>query len=209
MKKFIAIAVAITIAFTMCVCAVVSADEIESVTEASTEAPTEEVTEAQTEDHAEDPAEAEAVEIVEDTAEDPTEVSTEEATEPTHEVYSETVDAERIAENPAEAPPEEPTEENYNCYDPDQDMGIGMYNPYMYCPVAPVYNHRFGFGYIDEGVYLFDEVGHCWGINNPDLHSGAVGFIYDTRGTDNITDDAVVLIMADWPNWIEEAICSD
>ena len=198
MKKFIAIAVAITIAFTMCVCAVVSADEIDTATEEPIEEPTEEVTEAQTEPQTEEPTEAETVE---ETTEETTEVPTEEATEPTTEVYAETVKA--------EAPPEEPTEENYNCYDPDQDMGIGMYNPYMYCPVAPVYNHRFGFGYIDEGVYLFDEVGHCWGINNPDLHSGAVGFIYDTRGTDNITDDAVVLIMADWPNWIEEAICSD
>ena len=73
----------------------------------------------------------------------------------------------------------------------------------MYCAVSPVSNHKFGFGWIDEGYILFDEDGHCWRIDNPDLHSGAVGFIYDTCGTDDLTDDVVALIFADAPIIIE------
>lgn len=195
MKKIIVI----TLAIIMLLALNGSAAEIET-----TEAPTEEVTEAQTEIQAEEPTEdptevpteAEAVEIVEETAEDPTEVTTEEEVV---EVVEDAVESPAKIENHTEAP----TAETYIGYDPDQDMGIGMYNPYMYCAVAPVKNHKFGFGYIDEGCYLFDETGHCWAIDNPDLHSGMVGFVYDNRGTDDITDDEVVLIMVDWPVIIE------
>lgn len=195
MKKFIniiAVAVAIALVLAMCVCAVVSADEIESVTAAPTEEVIEEVTEPQTEEATEATTEAEAVEIVEETTEESTEAPTEEATEPTAEVYADTVGAEC------------PTEETADYFDPYEDKGIGMYNPWMYCAVAPVSNHRAGFGWIDEGYILFDEAGHCWRIDNPDLHSGAVGFIYDSCGTDDLTDDVLVLIMIDYPAWIEE-----
>ena len=191
MKKFIAIAVAITMLLAMCVCAVVSADEIDIVTEE----PTEEITEAQTEPQTEEATEAETVE---ETTEEPTEVPTEEATEPTPEVYAETVEAEC------------PTEEATADYcDPYEDKGIGMYNPWMYCAVSPVSNHRAGFGWIDEGYILFDEIGHCWQIDNPDLHSGMVGIVYDTRGTDDITDDVLVLILADTPIIIEAIMEGD
>ena len=174
MKKI----VVITLAIIMLLSLNGSAAEIET-----TEAPTEEVTEAQTEIQTEaateDPTEAEAVETVE--------------------VVEDAVESPAKIENHTEAP----TAETYIGYDPDQDMGIGMYNPYMYCAVAPVNNHKFGFGYIDEGYYLFDEMGHCWAIDNPDLHSGEVTICYDTRGTEDITDDVLVLIMVDCPIIIE------
>lgn len=201
MKKIInfgTIAVAIAMVLAMCVCAVASAAEIDTTAEAYTEEVTEAQTEPQTEAATEDPTEAEtveAVEIVEETAEEVTEGTTEDATEPTHEAHSKTVKA--------ECPTEEPTAETADYYDPYEDKGIGMYNPWMYCAVSPVSNHKFGFGWIDEGYILFDESGHCWRIDNPDLHSGMVGFAYDTRGTDDITDDEVVLIMVDWPVTIE------
>lgn len=139
----------------------------------------------------------------EEATEDITEVPTDEATEPTTEAHSETVKAERITENPAEAPTEEPTEETDDYPDVPDDKGVGVYNPYMYCPVAPVSNHRIGIGYIDEGRYLFDEIGHCWKIDNPDDYSDAVSIVYNTCGTDDITDDVLVLIMVDYPVWIE------
>ena len=132
---------------------------------------------------------------IDTTTEAQTEEATEAQTEPQTEAHSKTVKA--------ECPTEEPTAETADYYDPYEDKGIGMYNPWMYCAVSPVSNHKFGFGWIDEGYILFDEDGHCWRIDNPDLHSGMVGFVYDTLGTDDITDDVVAMIFADAPIIIE------
>ena len=217
MKKIInfgTIAVAIAMVLALLVCAVAenmrcSASEIETTTEAHTEAHTEEVTEeateaqteiqteAATEGSTEVPTEAEAVEIVEETAEDPTEVPTEEATEPTAEVYAETVKAEC------------PTEEPYIGYNPDWDTGVGAYNPYMYCRITPVSNHKIGIAYIADGWYMCDSLGHCWAFDNPEYLSGYVGIVYDICGTDDITDDVLVLILADTPIIIEEIMEGD
>lgn len=218
MKRIFAITVALIIVLGMCVCAVVSATEpteapTEEVTEVQTEPQSEEFTEAPTEDQAEPqteaaaenytevPTEAEAVEIVE------------QATEPTAEVYTETVEAKRFTGKPpklpTEEPTEDPTEEPYIGYDPDQDTGVGAYNPYMYCRITPVSNHRIGLAYIADGWYMCDSMGHCWAFDNPEYLSGYVGIVYDTCGTDDIADDVLVLIMDDQPVWIEGAICSD
>lgn len=221
MKKFIniiAVAVAIIMVLALYGCAAAetmrcSASEIETTTEAHTEAHTEEVTEeateaqteiqteATTEGSTEVPTEAEAVEIVEETAEYPTEVPTEEATEPTAEVYAETVEA--------ECPTEDPTEEPYIGYNPDWDTGVGAYNPYMYCRITPVSNHKIGIAYIADGWYMCDSLGHCWAFDNPEYHSGYVGIVYDSCGTDDITDDVLVMILADAPIIIEAIMEGD
>ena len=88
-------------------------------------------------------------------------------------------------------------------FDPYEDKGIGIYNPYMYCAISPVSDHKTGIAYIDEGYYIFDELGHCWKIDNPDLYSGAVGIVYNTCSTVELEDDILVLIMVDWPIPIE------
>ena len=210
MKRIFAITVALIIVLGMCVCAVVSATE-------PTEAPTEEVTVIQTEPRGEEFTEALTEEHAEPQTEAATEAQNEEVTEPKAEetpeaeVNEETVeyDAECVVVAAAEMPVEATTEEPYIGYDPDQDTGVGAYNPYMYCRITPVSNHRIGLAYIADGWYMCDSMGHCWAFDNPDYISGYVGIVYDTCGTDDITDDVLVLIMDDQPVWIEGAICSD
>ena len=219
-NKIIAMMVAIIMVVTFVGCAVdesvkCSASEIaedETFVEETTEI-AEEVIEEQSENMVEENSETAVEEMTEEFDEIPIEKDSENTIENNvEELIEESVDkvsdviieeynmvVEEPIENNMETTTENTVAETVAGYDPDMDMGIGMYNPYMYCPVQPTTNCKFGFGYIDEGYYLFDEDGHCWGINNPDLHSGEVGIVYDTMGTDKIEDDVLLLITVNWP----------